>query len=614
MSLQLETLRAEDQISALDVHFARAMGRLGSDEQEGVLLAAALVSHQVTRGHVCLDIRHLSAESLGIRADLLQLPPPEEWLMMLRASRLVSDGGAKTPLVLDEHGWLYLHRYWNHERVLARYILKRAEEDAGGIDDAVLAEGLQRLFPAAGDDFDYQRLAALMAVRRRFCVVSGGPGTGKTHTVVNILALLIEQARATAQPLPHVTLVAPTGKAAARLVESIKKSKASLACDDEVKAAIVEKASTIHRCLVSVDGSSTEFRHSAQNPLVTDVVLLDEASMVNLGLMRRLVEALPPRARLILLGDMDQLASVEAGAVLGDICNTGSARSYSQALRDDIQALGGPKLPEAAMMPTATGIWDCVAKLHKSYRFQGEAGIAALAKAIHVGDASGAMEVLERFDDVHLVAPGKAGKLSGVLRAAAISGYRSYLQPGEPGARLRAFDTFRILCARRTGAFGVERVNEQIASALGREKMIAVGPENYEGRPIMITANTYELQLYNGDIGLVLPDSDTGHLRAFFVAADGSQRKFAPSRLPHQETVFAMSVHKSQGSEFDEIAVVLPSEPSPLLTRELIYTAVTRAKKRVVIHGSAEILRYAIERPTVRHSGLRPALWGIPGA
>lgn len=606
---QLEFLHGDGHLSALDLHFARTMGELGEEERASVLLAAALLSQQVSRGHVCLDIGAASAESLGMHPDILRLPEAGEWLAALRSSPLVSDGSRKTPLVLDGHGWLYLHRYWNHERVLARFILERAQAPVAGIDDALLAEGLGRLFPKASDEeFDYQRLAALMAVRRRFCVVSGGPGTGKTHTVVNILALCIEQARAKGEPPPHVTLVAPTGKAAARLVESIKKTKATLRCDDEIKEAIVEKASTIHRCLGSIDGSSTEFRHHAENTLVTDLVLVDEASMVNLSLMRRLVDALPSQARLILLGDMDQLASVEAGAVLGDICNTGRARAYSSSFREEILSSGGGALP--AGESGVRGIGDCVAKLEKSYRFQGEAGIGVLAKAINAGDAAAAMDVLERFDDVELVPSARPGKLSPALRAAAIQGYRPYLQPGDAGERLAAFDQFRILCARRTGAFGVETVNEQIAAALRREGLIAGGADNYEGRPIMVTANTYELQLYNGDIGLVLPDAESGELRAHFPSADGSPRRFAASRLPHQETVFAMSVHKSQGSEFDCIAVVLPSEPGPLLTRELIYTAVTRAKKRVVIHGHAEVLRYAIEHPTVRNSGLRPALWG----
>ena len=424
--------------------------------------------------------------------------------------------------------------------------------------------------------------------------------------MVNILALLVEQALAVGKPLPHMTLLAPTGKAAARLVESIKKSKATLPCDANVRDAISEKASTIHRCLGSLGEGSIGFRHNAANPLITDLVLVDEASMVNLGLMRRLVDALPDHARLILLGDMDQLASVEAGAVLGDICNTSGKRFYSGSLRADIARFGGPELALGQGAPSEPGIWDCVAKLEKSYRFDADAGIGALARAIDAGDAQGAFEVLARYPDVELVQPGERALLS----RSAVEGYREYLEGGQPAERLRAFDKFRVLCARRSGAQGALAINEQILVALRQEGLIASEGENFEGRPIMVTANTYELQLYNGDIGLVLPDPESKKLRAYFVASDGSHRTFTPARLPHQETVFAMSIHKSQGSEFDRVAVVFPEKASPLLTRELLYTAVTRAKKQVVIHSSAELIRHAIERPTLRKSGLRPALWG----
>jgi exodeoxyribonuclease V alpha subunit len=410
-----------------------------------------------------------------------------------------------------------------------------------------------------------------------------------------------------------MTLVAPTGKAAARLVESIKKSKAGLDCAEDVRGAIVESASTIHRCLGSLGRASIGFRHHAGNRLVTDVVLVDEASMVNLGLMRRLVSAMPDHARLILLGDMDQLASVEAGAVLGEICNSGQKRMYSPALQREVKALGGGNLPEDQTQDSLPAISDCVAKLQKSYRFQGETGIAALARAINSGDSQAATEVLDRYDDVLLVPPSTSGNLGGVLRDAALAGYRPYLQPGEAKERLARFDQFRILCARRTGPFGVEALNEQVTGALRRAGLIASKAENYDGKPIMITANTYELQIYNGDIGLVLPDPQSGQLRACFAGGGGELRMFAPSRLPHQESALAMSVHKSQGSEFDEVAIVLPEEPAPLLTRELIYTAVTRAKKRVVIHSHPAVLRYAIEHPTERSSGLGPKLWGSQG-
>ncbi len=613
MSSVLEDLRLTGQLSALDYHFALSMGRIAGEDGADVLLAAALLSQHVSRGQVCLDLPAFCREPSAWLGEDVVLPDIGGWLVNLRGSPLVSNGESKTPLVLSDRGLLYLHRYWNHERALAQQILARAEAKVAEVDEAALASSLERLFPSsASGEFDYQRFAALMAVRRAFCVVSGGPGTGKTYTVVKILALLIEQALATGSSIPHISLVAPTGKAAARLVDSIKKSKAGLDCADEVRDGIVERASTIHRCLGSMGWTSTGFRHHSGNRLVTDVVLVDEASMVNLGLMRRLVSAMPGHARLILLGDMDQLASVEAGSVLGDICQSGQKRVYSPALRDEVKALGGGDLPEDQVGASLPAISDCVVKLQKSYRFQGETGIAALARAINSGDSQGATEALDRYDDVLLVPPSPTGKLSAVLREAILAGYEPYLQPGEAAERLAKFDRFRILCARRTGPFGVEAVGEQVVVALRRAGLVPSGVENYDGRPIMITANTYELQIFNGDIGLVLPDPKSGQLRACFTGGDGELRMFAPSRLPHQESALAMSVHKSQGSEFDEVAIVLPEEPGQLLTRELIYTAVTRAKKRVVIHAHPAILRYAIEHPTERSSGLRAKLWGAP--
>ncbi len=603
MTQRLKDLVKKGVLQSLDAHFARAMGRMSGEKNTDVLLAAALLSHQINRGHVCFSPLKVSLDELGLRADALRLPS-EGWLEALATSPMVSDGLKNTPLVLADDR-LYLHRYWQHEQKLAGYLQQAATHVDESVLGDVLKSGLDRLFPAVGGT-DRQRLAAMMALRRRLCVISGGPGTGKTHTVVNILALLVEQALETGRQAPRITLVAPTGKAAARLVESIKKSKKNLQCSDKVKDSIVESASTLHRCLGAIAGSSTQFRHNRDNPLATDLVLVDEASMVNLGLMRRLVDALPPSARLILLGDMDQLSSIEAGAVLGDICNRGTVENYSVPFAEDIKTLVGEELELRDDAPKETGIWDCIVKLEKSYRFGADSGIAKLAQAINEGDSRRALEVIHSSPEISMHSSPSTAVSHCV--DAATAGYSPYLKLDSIRDRLVHFDDYRVLCVRKTGSRGVVELNAKIELALARNGTISLQGENYDGRPVLINSNSYSLGLFNGDIGMISTQKEGP--KAYFMGLDGSQRAFSPARLGLHETVFAMSVHKSQGSEFGCVAIVLPDEPTPVLTREVLYTAVTRAKKKVQIFGSEAMLRHAIDRPTVRNSGLRETLWG----
>jgi exodeoxyribonuclease V alpha subunit len=623
MTVTIDTLRAAGLLSPLDEHFARAMARIGNDGRDEVLLAAALTSQQVSNGHVCLDLARLAAMPILCDEEGRQVaerpwPPLDPWLDALRSSPLVGDGDVATPFVLDAAGRLYLRRYWEHEARLAKALHERAAQVEASLDGGWLRTTLDRLFPAEGSgaprttEPDWQRMAALLALQRRFCVISGGPGTGKTFTVVKILALLVEEALLADRRLPRITLVAPTGKAAARLSESIRKAKGTLACSDTVRDAIPEDAATIHRCLGSIGGSSTNFRHHTGNPLVTDVVLVDEASMVDLALMSRLVAAVPPRARLILLGDQDQLASVEAGAVLGDICNTGAPRSYSRACVEQVTQLTGNRLPLSADAPHETGIWDCIVQLNRSYRYGPDSGIGRLARAINAGDAEAALAILDSGEcpDVARVDASERDFLSAPLRTAAIHGFGAYLRAREPIEQLRALDRFRILCAHRRGPTGVDGINTQIEVALAQADLIRPDSLTYVGRPVIVTRNDYQLGLFNGDVGLIVVDPERADGKvALFRGDQDTVRRLSPSRLPPHETVFAMSVHKSQGSEFDEVAVLLPERSSPVLTRELLYTAVTRPRHKLVIHASREMIVHAITHRTERGSGLRDRLW-----
>ncbi len=579
------------------------MARLVGTASPEVLLGAALASRAVQHGHVCADLRRLHAEPLldheENAVEDVELPSTERWCDELAKSSLVGDGSRATPLVLDSER-LYLFRYADYEKRLAKAIRSRLG-GAVDLDAPTLLDSLARLFP----DHDEQRQAAVVSALSRFTVISGGPGTGKTTTVLRLIALLQEQAR-TRKRFERIILVAPTGKAAQRLGESISASLEALKTDDDVKSSIPTSAATIHRTLGYQPRSPTRFRHDAQNPLPADVVIADEASMIDLALMSKLVEAAPPHARLVLLGDKDQLASVEAGAILGDIYGGAVGEGYSRDFVDRARRLTGDTLP--VQSGNAAGIGDHCIHLVKSYRYEAALGVGVLARAINDGDVSAAFEALDAdaVREVELAQIESSTNLEELL-APAIREHFAALGRGSPADRLRALDEFRILCSHRRGPFGVEAANAVVERRLAADGVLRVDREHYDGRPILITKNDYQLELFNGDVGVVVGDARRG-FRAHFPGKDGNLRSIPPSRLPTHETVFAMTVHKSQGSELGRVLVLLPPVGSPLLTRELVYTAVTRAKHRAVIASRRDVLAEAIGRRVERASGLRDAL------
>jgi exodeoxyribonuclease V alpha subunit len=613
MTMNLASLRARSLLSPLDEHFARVLTRLGGDTRAEIALATAFLSQQVSSGHACLDLSRWTLEAADAEseeevAQLRKALEPRAWLNALRDSPLVSDGSRASPLVLDNHQRLYLRRYWEHERAVAGAIRTRAQQ-IDEVHGPTLRDGLQRLFPSRSSGTDWQRLAAALAVQRRFCVISGGPGTGKTFTVVKILALLIEQAVCAGRRWPRITLLAPTGKAAMRLGEAIQHAKGDLACDGGVKDGIPDEAATIHRCLGPLGGSGIKFRHDAATPLLTDVVLVDEASMVDLALMRRLLDATPPHARVILLGDKDQLASVEAGAVLADICNRGGRHSYSHWLAEWLERVAGERIELEPDAPPHTGIWDCIAYLRQSYRYGAGSGIGRLASAINAGDARAAVEELHAAADITFLQP-DASELHPAVRAQVVDGFRPFCAAVDPLEQLQELGCFRVLCAHRQGRFGVETLNRLVEDALWHEGLLRRPQRNYSGRPIMVTQNDYQVGLFNGDVGLITDAA--GQKVGVFAGSDGRARRLSVSRLPPHQSVFAMSVHKSQGSEFDAVIVVLPDRLSPVVSRELLYTAVTRARRQVTVHASRAVIEAAIQRRIERASGLREALWEAP--
>lgn len=603
MSALLDRLAAAGVVDALDVHFARLLARRDADER--VHLAAALASRRTGDGHVCLELPEVAGTALGPDgADVA--PALADWTQALRASPAVGRPGERRPLVFDDAHRLYLWRYWAYEQRVADALRRRAVDVDDAPDAAALRRDLAAFFPGTAGVAapDWQRVAAATAALRRLCVVSGGPGTGKTSTVIRLLALLVAHAKTP----PRIALAAPTGKAAARMQEAMATARAGLSLPPAVVAALPTSASTVHRLLGPRPGS-VYFRHDARNPLPYDVVVIDEASMVDLALMAKLVDALPPDARLVLLGDKDQLSSVEAGAVLGDVC--GPVPGFSAAFRDRVAALTGEPLP--AGDATTSPMCDTVVVLRHSHRFPDTSGIGRLAAAVNGGDAASAMALLRTPGDDLAWRETSAGAAPGdALAAATVAGFAPYLERVHAGAApadvLAALGGFRVLCAHREGPGGVVALNAAVETLLAAKGVVPRRRPWYAGRPVMVTRNDATLGLFNGDVGVALPEPD-GSLRVWF-ATERGPRAVPPARLPEHETVWALTVHKSQGSEFDRVLLALPAAPSRVTTRELVYTAVTRARKRVEVWGPEAVLVAAIERRLERSSGLRDALWG----
>lgn len=587
------------ELASLGRQFAAYLCRLNDETDPAVAWAARLAAQAVAEGRVSFRLDEFAGSTLqpGEDAPPVALPPLAEWLARLGRSRLVGRPGEFAPLILDRGHRLYLARYWNYEKKLADRLLALAQSPGEAVDPARLRSDLDTLFAHNTQTPDRQKLAAAVAVLRRFCVISGGPGTGKTSTVLRILAAL--QSRAGEKPL-RIALAAPTGKAAARVQQALRDQKAGLNLPESLRAAIPETACTLHR-LLGARPDSVYFRHGRDNPLPVDVVVVDEASMIDLALMAKLVDALPDHARLILLGDKDQLAAVEAGSVFGDLCrNTGYSLEFAEQLE---QASGVRIGPGELFVPPLS---DCIALLTHSHRFRADSGIGALAARINRGSARPALELLASGTHADLAWDRETARQSTDLAERMEQGYREFLDAvsrgADPRAVLRAFDRFRVLTAHRTGERGAAGVNRRFEQRLAARGRIRPGRRWYPGRPVMVTRNDYDLRLFNGDVGVALPEG--GDLRVYFEDADGRLRGFAPGRLPEHETVYAMTVHKSQGSEFDEVLLLLPDADSPVLDRPLVYTGLTRARRRAEIRGAAAVLEAAIRRPPRRDSGL----------
>ena len=602
----LATFNAAGILTAADVHVATTLGRLCGESNDEVLLAAALTVRAVREGSVCLDLTEVQRPvgDTDEPVDLTSLPWPESstWLAGCEVSPLISvgvDGPHNRPLRLV-YGLLYLDRYWREEQLVREQLEVRTSRTPPNVDIDRLRVALDQLFP--GPTPDLQRLAVAASVTGWITVIAGGPGTGKTTTVARLLAVL----RRTLETPARVALAAPTGKAAARMQEAVTAEFARLTSEG-IEVPPAPQASTLHRLLGWRPDSHSRFRFNGHNHLPYDVVVVDETSMVSLTLMSRLLEAMRPDAQLVLVGDPDQLASVEAGAVLGDL-----VRRQPQPKRDD-RAMRMAELLPGDIAPSEAvdlELRNDVVRLRTVHRYGG--AIAELAEAIRRGQADEALAVLRSsatevaFVEASSLDTARPTGLDG-MRADVVAAGRALVEAalaGDAAGALHALDRHRVLCAHRRGPYGVERWSNEV------ERWIATAVDDhqtqadwYVGRPLIITENDYELGLYNGDTGVVIDDGTAG-LTAVF-ARGGELVVVPPSRLNAVQTVHAMTVHRAQGSQFARVSVLIPPPESPLLTRELLYTSVTRARECVRVLGTESAIRTAVERPVVRASGLR---------
>jgi len=602
----LATFNVGGVLSAADVQVASTLGRLCAESDDNVLLAAALAVRAVREGSVCLDLAD-AQRTVGDTDEPVDLttfpwPEPSPWLTACEASPLISagiDGPDDRPFRLVD-GLLYLDRYWREERRVVAELEARTSSEPPTVDTDQLRKALDRLFPQPAPDL--QRLAVAASVTGRLTIIAGGPGTGKTTTVARLLAVL----HTTLDTPPRVALAAPTGKAAARLHEAVSDEFAALATKG-IQLPPAPPASTLHRLLGWRPDSHTRFRFDKGNHLPFDLVVVDETSMVSLTLMSRLLEALRPDAQLVLVGDPDQLASVEAGAVLGDLVRRQPRLKPDDRASRLAELLPGDIAPANEVEPE---LRNDVVRLRTVHRYGG--AIADLAEAIRRGHADDAMAVFRsgapevQFVETSTLDSRSRNGLEG-LRADVVAAGRTLVDAalaGDAAGGLQALDRHRLLCAHRRGPYGVERWSNEV------ERWIAAAVDDYPkdaewyiGRPLIITENDYELGLYNGDTGVVIDDGSAGVLAVFARGTD--LVAVSPSRLNAVQTVHAMTIHRAQGSQFARVSVLLPPAESPLLTRELLYTAVTRARERVRVLGTEGSILGASQSPVRRASGLR---------
>lgn len=574
----LSLLRQSD-FSELSCQFAKFVQRQDKTDDGLIVLTAALLSEAVSQGHVCLNLSRVGEQ--GTSLDDLLPSNMATWIERLRESHLVGQAGEFTPLVLTDVGLLYLYRYWHDEQQVGALIKQRLQ--AMPIIDEVQLEQDFANWTSSQTGLDWQKVAVLMALTRQFSVISGGPGTGKTTIVLRLLQLMFNQDKTI-----RIALAAPTGKAAARLQQAI-----STESDGSNRHGV--EAKTVHR-LLGMTADNEQGRYNAERPLAIDVLIVDEASMIDIRVMATLLKSLPKSARLILLGDSQQLASVESGAVLANLCRDEPA--FSDAFRERVEQLTTQSLQSARH---SSLLADSVVLLQHSYRFDQHSQIGQLAQAVKTGNDDQLINILMASGDTIWWQQTDQSTIQQRVMALYQPFFKAIKSQQPTITCLQLFEQNRVLCALKQGPESVDSVNYLVERALAKQAW-RTHQGFYHGRPIMVTQNDYRQGLFNGDTGLVM-NNERGELAACFLDKD-TVRWVSLNRLPSHETAYAMTVHKSQGSEFDKVCIILPEQSAPLLTRELLYTAMTRAKVQVTLVATVSILTQAVISQHQREMGL----------
>lgn len=583
------------EFDKIDIQFANFLQRLAHGPDPNLFAAAALLSQSTRAGHTCLSLESAARDAGAFFGG--KALNPDAWIKSLEKNPVVGKPGDFSPIILDHSGRLYLHRYYENQNTVANCVKARSIIDMKNQDLDHMRRELDRLFPCGKtNETDWQKIAAATAVLRKFCIISGGPGCGKTTTVAKILALIFSLQK---NNPPAIALAAPTGRAAARLMESLEQEISRLNIPKNLKDNLPKKALTIHRLLWAGHGLAG-FSKNKNNPLAIDTLIIDEASMVDLALMASLVDALPKHARLILLGDKDQLASVAPGSVLGDLCLDTNPLFFSKSFAQILEKATGENI---SLKENVGQITDSIVQLRKNYRFALDSGIGAIANAVVDNQPEKVVAAISKHPEIIFTDLKNPGDVQKLLAPYIATGFADYMSAATPEQSLKKFGRFRILCAVRQGPFGVYAANRLTESVLANKGLLR--PKDfpwYEKRPIVINKNDYSLDLFNGDTGCFINN------KAVFSGSGQKLRQISKSMLPEHETAFAMTVHKSQGSEFDSILLILPEQASPVLTQELVYTAITRARNHLHIAGTISALESAVKTPTSRPSGLADAI------
>lgn len=612
-------------LNTLDLSFSSFLQQK-SEQSEHVRLAAALLSAASRMGHSAIDLKRLAAEAHALfgrpgqpEINLKNYRPDFEDFIrsgVVGSATSSEEKSAELPLMLDGSR-LYFNRYYNYERGIAEKLTELASRKAVHEEEAIrLCRAQLGRFFSGNQSAYYQKMAGVAALHQKLTIITGGPGTGKTYTVLRLLAMLLEQSK---ERTLRIAIAAPTGKAANRVRESVVKGLGDLNIPEELKQRIPMETQTLHR-LLGVRYRSASFRHNKQHPLPYDIIIVDEASMIDVGLMAKLLDALPESARLILLGDKYQLASVEAGAVFADVCAAEDLNQFSAGFAKICRDVGLEVLDRSVISNQPAPLSDSIVELTYSHRFKAESGIGRLAACINAGDADGTIELLREAPEGVSWLPGDPGHYLRQWLPYLKQQYDGYCNPNsDPDDKAARMKSFQLLSAHRKGKDGVEGLNNHIEHLLGIRKR--PGSPWYDGRPVIMTRNDYQQGLFNGDLGITQQKAGDGKgdaqlpdLWVGMTAFDKQKQKevirlWRPAQLQQMETCWALSVHKSQGSEYENVLLALPQNDSPVLTRELIYTGVTRAKKHICMAGSEALIRAAVSRKTKRFSGLTPRLW-----